>query len=157
MINLIIRIEIVSVYALYTHTKLTFYIFVNKIKTWIIWNSNSNVRIVFTQFRKYCKINNEYSYKMMRRVYDWVFHILSCKHGVVFALRIKVDLRTTFIILPFWVWYKPVIIGNFYCGLRVLRNHENFSLNKDDDIWKSQIPVMWQCIIPLIPLASSLG
>ena len=34
-----------------------------------------------------------------------------------------------------------------------LNNHEKITLNKDDDIGGSQIPVMWQCISITIPLA----
>ena len=33
-----------------------------------------------------------------------------------------------------------------------LENHENITLNKDDDLGGSQIPVMWQCISITIPL-----
>ena len=34
-----------------------------------------------------------------------------------------------------------------------LENHEQITLNKDDDIGESQIPVMWQSISIKIPLA----
>ena len=37
-----------------------------------------------------------------------------------------------------------------------LENHEKNTLNKDDDIGGSQIPVMWQCISITIPLAKQV-
>ena len=39
-----------------------------------------------------------------------------------------------------------------------LENHEQITLNKDDDIQVggSQIPVMWQCISITIPLAKQV-
>ena len=37
-----------------------------------------------------------------------------------------------------------------------LENHEKITLNKDDDIEGSQIPVMWQCISITIPLAKQV-
>ena len=35
-------------------------------------------------------------------------------------------------------------------------NHDKITLNKDDDIGGSQIPVMWQCISITIPLAKQV-
>ena len=35
-------------------------------------------------------------------------------------------------------------------------NHDKITLNKDDDIGGSQIPVMWQCISIIIPLAKQV-
>ena len=39
---------------------------------------------------------------------------------------------------------------------KTLENHEKLTLNKDDDIGGSQIPVMWQCISITIPLAKQV-
>ena len=39
---------------------------------------------------------------------------------------------------------------------KTLENHEQITLNKDDDIGASQIPVMWQCISITIPLAKQV-
>ena len=35
-------------------------------------------------------------------------------------------------------------------------NHDKITLNNDDDIGGSQIPVMWQCISITIPLAKQV-
>ena len=37
-----------------------------------------------------------------------------------------------------------------------LENHEKITLNKDDDIGGSQIPVMWQCIAITVPHAKQV-
>ena len=37
-----------------------------------------------------------------------------------------------------------------------LENHEQITLNKDDDIGSSQIAVKWQCISITIPLAKQV-
>ena len=58
------------------------------------------------------------------------------------------------------MWYinqsRCIQIWGIYCGTNMnnntLENHEQITLNTDDDIG-SQIPVIWQCLSITIPLA----